>query len=544
MALALPNEAFRFGCGFLGFLAIVPLYVLLLESPSYGSSALLVGVFGALQHAFSSYWLWFFKDFRFWTLGSTTLAYGVIYAVLGLYLRLFALKTGKARPLAFALLWVVFEYTKSTGFLGYPWGLIPYSLTNCLPLLQIADLTGVYGISFVLALSNAVVAELLMAASSCKPRGLADPGSPMRIEDTFSPFTPRLVLGYAGIALLLTGGMAAYGYIRMSRPVTQVGTLKAVLVQQNLDPWDVGEETVLATNVALARKALSDYASAAARSAEPMKKPDIILFSETTLQRPYADFRNFYSQRPKNDPLIHFIRDTGTWLFTGSPIVLDWDTMDATNSVILIDPSARQVADYAKVHPVPFAEAIPFWNLPAFKNFIQKVVGLDSGWVMGTKYTIFELPTDNGIVRFGAPICFEDAFSEVCREYFARGADILINLTNDSWSKTVSAEIQHWAAARFRSIEFRRTLVRSTNGGLSCVVGPFGELREELPLFETTSKVVDIPICREAGPTAYARYGDWFALDAVLLSIIWSLILMIGEAATKGGKGHEHYRIP
>jgi apolipoprotein N-acyltransferase len=146
---------------------------------------------------------------------------------------------------------------------------------------------------------------------------------------------------------------------------------------------------------------------------------------------------------------------------------------------------------------------------------------------MGSEFTIFELPTRGGTVRFGAPICFEDAFSDVCRKYFDGGADILVNLTNDSWSKTVSSEIQHWAAARFRAIEFRRTLVRSTNGGLSCVVGPYGEIQVDLPLFEAVARIVEVPIYKESQKTAYFLYGDWFAYLAMLLSAAWALILMV-----------------
>ncbi|HRY55836.1 MAG TPA: apolipoprotein N-acyltransferase [Spirochaetia bacterium] len=517
MGLALPNEAFRFGSVPLGFISLVPLYLALLEAPSYGTAALLCGLFGALQHAITSYWLWFFNDFRFWTLGTTTIAYWAVYAVLGLYLALFLKESGRLRPLAFALLWAAFEYLKSVGFLGYPWGLLPYSLSDCLLLIQIADLTGPYGISFVLALANAAAAELLLAL----PRGLRRraPSAPGRACSRPS-LAPRLAWGYAAAALCLVALLAAYGALRLSRPVPRVGSLRALLVQQNVDPWEVGEERTLATVLRLAREGLETAAASGAA------KPDLILFSETTLQRPYLDFRKYYAQRPRSDPLIPFITGTGSWLFTGAPIVLDWATNEATNSVILIDPEGRQVASYAKVHPVPFAEAIPFWDVPAFKSFIQETVGLESGWVMGKEFTVFELPTASGPLRFGAPICFEDAFSDVCRRYFEGGADLLVNLTNDSWSRTVSAEIQHWAVARFRSIEFRRTMIRSTNGGLSCVIGPYGELIDQLPLFEATSKLVEAPIYKEAEPSFYARAGDCFALGALLLSVLHALILI------------------
>jgi len=457
-----------------------------------------------LQHALTSFWLWFFQDYRIWTLGSTTLAYFFVYAVLGLYLWLFLERSGRARPLAFIVLWTAFEYQKSTGFLGYPWGLIPYSLTDALPLLQIADLTGLYGITAVLAACNAALAEMLLGVGASKHR----------------PLSPRLRIGYAVLALSLIVGTLGYGLVRMAAPIPRIGSIDAVLVQQNTDPWADGDEDVaLATNIRLAKQALADAP----------RKPDIILFSETTLRRPYAEFRSYFSKHPALDPLVPFIKDSGAWLLTGAPVVVDWKTFDATNSVILIDPQANLVKSYAKVHPVPFAEAIPFWEIPWFRTFIKKVVGLESGWAIGTEYVVFDLPTRERSFRFGAPICFEDAFADVCRNFSLKDADLLINLTNISWSRTDSAEIQHWAAARFRAIEARKTLVRSTNGGVSCVVGAYGETLDSLPLFTSTAKFIEVPVFRDASPTVYTSWGDWFAHAAMLLSALLSIILIVEE---------------
>jgi apolipoprotein N-acyltransferase len=307
----------------------------------------------------------------------------------------------------------------------------------------------------------------------------------------------------------------------MASPIPKVGSLDAVLVQQNTDPWaESDDQNAVATDIRLARQAI----------AIAPRKPDIILFSETSLMRPYAESRSYYSQKPTLDPLIPFIKDSGSWLLTGAPVVLDWTTYEATNSAILIDPQARLVRSYAKIHPVPFAEAIPFMEYPGFKKFMQNVVGLESGWSMGTEYVIFDLPTKSGSLRFGAPICVEDAFADVCRNFSLGGADLLINLTDISWSKTESAEIQHWAAARFRAIEARKTLVRSTNGGVSCVVGPYGETSAVLPLFKAASEFVQVPVYREASPTFYIRWGDWFPRAALLLTAALTLILIMQAA--------------
>jgi apolipoprotein N-acyltransferase len=432
--------------------------------------------------------------------------------VLGLYLWLFLSRSGKARPLAFILLWASFEYCKSTGFLGYPWGLIPYSLTNALPLLQIADLAGVYGISAVLAASNAALAEALIGIGASKPGSLRRP-------HRGGALSPRAQAAYAACAAVLLALSLGYGLVRMATPIRAAGTIDAALIQQNTDPWAGREDDGLMVDIRLAREAIE--------KGKEGKSPDLILFSETSLRRPYAEFMKHYSQHPALDPLVPFIRETGSWLITGAPVVLDWDTGEATNSVILIDPNARLVQSYAKIHPVPFAEAIPFWDIAPFRKFIQNVVGLESGWVMGTEYVVFDLPTRSGSFRFGAPICFEDAFPDVCRNFYLKDVDLLVNLTDVSWSKTESAEIQHWAAARFRAIESRRTLVRSTNGGLTCVVGPYGEVIAFLPLFEEASLRCEVPVYKESAPTPYIAMGDWFAHAALLLCAGLFVILYI-----------------
>lgn len=519
MALSLPNELFRFGFAPLGPLALVPLYIALLDAPGLRGAALLVSLFGAAQHALSSYWLYFFKDFAFWTIGGTTLAYAVVYYVLGLYLGLFVQRSGRPRPLAFALLWAAFEYQKSVGFLGYPWGLLPYSLTDALPLLQVADLTGVYGLSAALALTNAAIAELL-----AQPRAAATLSAKAAVQGLRRALGPermdaRSKAGWLGLAMAFAALVAGYGAWRLSTPIPEAGHFEALIVQQNIDPWYAGEEAALAANVRLARQAL----------AKAPRAPDLVVFSETSLRRPYAEFRDYFSTKPEGYALIPFIKDSGAPLLTGAPVVLDWETWAASNSVLLIGPDASLRGSYAKIHPVPFAEAIPLWEFAWFRTFMREAVGLESGWVMGTEYKVFDLQTRAGEIRFGTPICFEDAFPEVCSRFFEGGADLLVNLTNDSWSKTVSAEIQHWAAARFRSIEYRRTLLRSTNGGLSCVVGPYGELQASLPLFEPAARIVDVPIYRSAGNTVYFRFGDWFALSCLLLSGLWAVILMAGE---------------
>jgi len=574
-AAGLPNEIFAQGLAPLGYLALVPLYFALGAAPSYGFAALACALYGGLHHALSSYWLFYFKDFALYTIGATTIAYTFLYAVLGMYLTFFLKKSGKFRPLGFALVWAGFEYLKSTSFLGYPWGLLPYTHTEVLTALQIADITGIYGISFVLAFANAVIAESLFAhgasavaaipplyglphferlsrfqkwrqnriAGSAK-RNKENTGKRSSFGKTATPsvraragqnlpFSASLTLGYGLSAIGILAILFGYGAIRLAIPIPEKGYFNALIVQQNKDPWSEGSDATIAANIALARDALAKESRADEKTPGSGREPDLILFSESSVSAPFRESRELLERHPSGDPLLPFIRESGTYFFFGSPNIISRNPFQATNSVFLVGPDAEIIDDYAKIQLVPFAEVIPFWEYAWFRKFMQNVIGLGSGWSKGDRFTIFTLPTRSGEIKFGAPICFEDAWTGICREFALRGADIFINLTNDSWSRTVSAEVQHFAAARFRSIEFRKPMIRSTNGGVSCVLGPYGEVRASLPLFEPRAEIFRVPLMDTMPPTLYQRFGDWFAQGTLLLSAIWAIILVMRNRGAK-----------
>ena len=158
---------------------------------------------------------------------------------------------------------------------------------------------------------------------------------------------------------------------------------------------------------------------------------------------------------------------------------------------------------------------------------MQAIVGFSSGWTPGTLLTTFTIPNKDGEpVTFTTPICFEDAFPGVCRQLFLQGSELFINITNDSWSLTKSAEYQHFVISSFRAQEFRTTLVRSTNGGYTVVVDPVGNIIAELPLFESASIQVEVPIY-EREITVYALLGDWLPYLLILCIFLYYLRIVI-----------------
>ena len=160
------------------------------------------------------------------------------------------------------------------------------------------------------------------------------------------------------------------------------------------------------------------------------------------------------------------------------------------------------------------------------RALFQKYVGLNATWSIGDRATLFPLTLQSGSdVRFGTLICFEDSFAALARDITQRGAQLLINLTNNSWSRTDSAQIQHLVAARLRAVENRIALVRATNSGVSTVVDAYGGMSGTLPSFKAGYSNVLVPIYADHPPTFYNRFGNW--LGVLFCAIIVALTISV-----------------
>jgi apolipoprotein N-acyltransferase len=166
---------------------------------------------------------------------------------------------------------------------------------------------------------------------------------------------------------------------------------------------------------------------------------------------------------------------------------------------------------------------MPFTEYKWVRDFYQSLAGFSSGWIPGNRLEPLSVKNGEGrTINFTAPICFEDAFSSLIARLHNKGSNLLVNLTNDSWSKTDSAEYQHFVIASFRTIELRTTMIRSTNAGYSVVINPLGKVIADMPLFVPDSLQVAVPIYTHR-TTFYARFGDWFpALISVILFALFA----------------------
>jgi len=522
LTLGIPNELLPNGSALLGLVALVPLYRCLLTSKTWRSAGFAGGLTMGLVHLLSSFWLAFFKEFAIFTLGGSTLL-NVVYGVVAGWVFLWALRRPKwARPFLFAAAWTLWEWFKSTGFLAYPWGTLVMTSRSLRALIQIADITGAWGISFLIALFNAVLAEVTLLHPA-KARDYLRTERPVR---RLAGLTGTRTLAFT---LLIAALALAYGTYRLGHRPEPETALSVSMIQHNADPWDTDEETCVRESERLTREAL------AARG----DKPDLVVWSESTLPWPWAQYRSHYSRYPVSDPMVPFLAEIGTPLVTGAPVLVDPERKGYSNSVVYLSPEGSVLDWYAKIQLVPFAEYMPLTDHPWVRRFFDTLVGFSSGWVPGKEFKSFSVTNDAGTdIRFSTPICFEDAFAPVVADLHATGSDLLVNLTNDSWSETESAEMQHFTVASFRAIELRTTLVRSTNAGYSCVIDPTGRVLADLPLFESAYLNVDVPIYPRT-ITFYARFRDWFPGILALC-----ILLAVGISAARRAREWYHDRRP
>jgi apolipoprotein N-acyltransferase len=319
-------------------------------------------------------------------------------------------------------------------------------------------------------------------------------------------------------------------------------SLSLLLVQQNVDSWAPGRFADALEQAQ--RLTLDELRRHRGESDASSPRPvDAVVWSETALRRPYRGPDDYYRSLPEVQPFTQFLRTIDRPLITGSALPAGADGRDATNSALVIRPDGRLIGSYAKQQLVPFAESIPFWDVPVVKRFFRNVVGLYGTWIPGDRSNTVSLPLSNGEeVPVGMPICFEDAFGWVPRELVNNGAEVLINLTNNSWSRQDSAQTQHFVAARLRTIELRTPLVRSTNSGLTTVVDAHGVASQSLPMFESASRVVQVPMYSDTW-TLYRAWGDWLGIAAVaaaLLTVVATAVRSrpeLGRRATGGPAG-------
>lgn len=514
LSLAFPGFVTETGWGWIAFFALIPVFAVIINTSwkavwAYGF------LFGVAFYCFFNYWL---PGFHPGAIYIVTIIKGGEMIFLFLALKLASRAFGRHACIAQALIWVAYAYLSQIWFAGYPYGTICYALYDYLPLIQIADITGIWGIIVMMIFPQAWAGWYLAQLT--------------RGGDANFLHYVRKSLAYVIVYVILFALWLGYGFYALSAQEERAAdrSWRVATIQHNHDSWEGGYQTYLRNFNNLRRLSLEALRG----------DPDIVVWSETAFI-PSVDWHMNYSYEGVGNTIgneetaelvrrfVSFAEELGKPLLTGNPRgvlkdeslpPIDPETGELNrvdyNTVILFDDGTIKQS-YAKQHLVPFTEHFPYQRqLPWLYNIL---VSLDyNWWEQGDEPVVFE---SDG-VHFSTPICYEDVFGDINAEFVRNGADLIINMTNDRWSGCAEAAFQHAAIAVFRSVETRKTMVRSTNSGYTCMILPTGEIVDPVEQFRMTWHIYDVPVYETKSAddlTFYVTHTDLFAYIAIGLSL-------------------------
>jgi len=505
-ALAFPSFLSIDGMPLLAWFCLLPLFLSLLYS-DYSRAVLYGAAFGALSTLIMNYW---HGTYSYISLAFSVLLSSLVY-IIWMFPFVWMIKGSKKWGfIAAPLFWLSFDYLRTQGYIGYPWGFLGVSAYSSLPLIQIADLTGVWGVTFLIVFWNAALTWSLTAP-----------------DFGWKWFRRRWVpVAAAGSIIVLS---MVYGGIRIIQEVPEgAETMRVALIQQNRDPRKHAFRDSYRAIVRLTNDAMRASGS---------RTPDLIAWPEGGFMKDIRYWLDRSSARSTSvgsvENFLAYQKRLGTWLVTGTQDhVYETDSEgDRTkrnfNSSVLLDDTGDIVGYYHKMHLVPFTEHFPYKEeFPWLAALLDKFG--TSNWKQGTERVIYEHPA----ASFFTPICFEDIFPDDIRRFVLDGADMIVNISNDYWSLTPVEGKQHAIHSLFRAVENRRPMVRATGSGLTTYIDVNGKLSADFPPYYTRGYlIVDIPIA-DRRTTLYTRRGDWFPRLLLLLTIIAGMLL-IGKSVVK-----------
>ena len=397
--------------------------------------------------------------------------------------------------LAAPFLWVTLEFVRDhLPEVGFPWNLLGYQAAQNVAFVQLATLTGIFGLSFLVAAYNALFAWV--------SRGSRE--SPARVR-----------FGTLGGATVLLAVVALFG----PRFVPQAPAAHyARTVQLNFP-----EVAAYESDWYRVHQAELDEIERLSLAPSP-QHADIIVWPEVPAPFSFEDVQ--FAKRASSLAIragVPFLAGDIEWKPLAGAVAQTKPTrLVPYNSAILVDRQGQRVFVYDKIHLVPFGEYEPF---PLIHHVVTSVSGDVGGFFPGSNVAVGTLSSG---YRFGVFICYEAIFPGEIRRFAARGAQVFFNISNDGWFGRSAAPEQHLSMARVRAVENRRWLVRSTNNGYTVSVDPYGRIVERAPADIRTA--ADLPYDFRTDETLYTRWGDWFAWFCVLVSVAF---LIFGKQKDK-----------
>ena len=494
----------------LAFVALVPWLLVLLQSARQGRRVLLRATLlsylcGALWYAGHCYWiLGTMHQYGHLSVPMAALTLVLFCLYLGLYHAIYGCLAvvllqsvpgnhWLGRPLLLTSLWVAVEFARAH-VTSFPWDLLGYSQIDNAALTRLAPWFGTYGISAVVALANILIACGLFERRSTLPR------------------SSRIML-IAGSSLTLLCAVLA-GVARSPMPAANQ---TAVLVQPDLSASDDASPGSSASSAAPLDTDLASLTRSALAAQPPGRLSHLVLWPEAPtsyeLHEPHLQ-RTLTDLAATHDVTV--IADANA-VEPDSSVRRRYRLYNAAGLFTREGLHAR----YDKIHLVPFGEFTPYGALFSFAGGLTEQVGQ---FDHGSRHA----PLSDGSHRYGVFICYESIFPDEVRLLALKGADVLVNLSDDGWYGDTSAPFQHSNMARMRAIENRRWLLRDTNTGITQTIDPYGNVRGAAPRHQRLA--VTLPFAYTTGFTFYTQHGDVFAWLCTALTVA-ALLLRVARPA-------------
>jgi apolipoprotein N-acyltransferase len=403
--------------------------------------------------------------------------------------------------LAFVLAaaWSTLEWLRGWVFSGFGWNGLGVALHENWPLIQIAELTGVAGLSFMVAFANVIVLtttyRLVVEARTRM----------MRPHFDFT-FTMAAIVG------VLVFGLRAAQVSPSAKPLRVAAVQSNVPQHQKFDPQ-------------FTRKIFDRFRRLSEIALRSNPPPDLLVWPESSMPGPVLADKESYK----------FVMDLAASADTDVLLgTIDEQNGDVYNAAILVSDGGERVQLYRKVHLVPFGEFVPGRHtVPLLARIVGDQVPGD--FKAGKEHTVFTLT--NGDVQVAPLICFEDTIGELTREFVLPtetnpGANLLVDVTNDAWFQHSAGSHQHLANAIFRCVETRRPMLRAANTGVTCFINQFGRVTQELrdetgSTFAEGVLTGDINVPTEQELTFYVRHGELFAQACAAITLIAIVLLSV-----------------
>ena len=465
--------------GFVAYFSLVPLIIALdNKSPTFAFG--LGYLFGLISNSLLLFWV------GWATIGGTVAAIVLLCLYTAILCWFYALVQRRWKVSAlffFPFLWVAMEYVKSLTEVSFPWLNLSYTQTYYLKLIQYASLWGNYAVSFWILWLNLLFYFFIKHKKRWKIATLL--------------FAIMIILPYIYGARVMSERV-----VRMD-PGWKGEEIKVALLQGNMEPKIKWDDRFLDYNI-------QTYMDMSKKAAQ--EQVDLIIWPETAAPC-YLAAESLYLARVQetcdelNVPLLVGTNDYG---------VTPEGKLRYYNSAFLFTPHGGYPQVYNKIHLVPFSEKIPYDQIFHLSDKIQ--LG-QSDFSNGEELTIFEVKRG----KFATLICFESVYPTLVRDFVKRGAEFLVNITNDGWFGKTHGPFQHAQIAVFRAIENRIAIARCANTGVSMFIDPYGRVKNATRIFTRNIVVDKIPLRRKDNTfsgTFYSRYGDWFASLCCLISFM------------------------